>query len=132
MQCYKGVKLMSKIKVLIVDDNEEIANFIKIVLESYELIDIVAVCFSDEDERRLIDKLKPDIVITDLVRNGIQSGLEIIKMYKSKCEIPKFLVITSEDFKVEYIELIDGFIRKPIINYKLILKELGKIIDEIR
>ena len=123
---------MSKIKVLIVDDNEEIANFIKIVLESYELIDIVAVCFSDEDERRLIDKLKPDIVITDLVRNGIQSGLEIIRMYKSKGEIPKFLVITSEDFKVEYIELIDGFIRKPIINYKLILKELGKIIEEIR
>lgn len=58
---------MKKIKVLIVDDNKEIANFIKLKLERFELIDIVAVCFSSEDEKKLIDRLKPDIVITDIV-----------------------------------------------------------------
>ena len=107
---------MKKIKVLIVDDNKEIANFIKLKLERFELIDIVAVCFSSEDEKKLIDRLKPDIVITDIVRNGKESGFEIIKMYRRNGKNPKFLVITSQDFKLEYIELTEGFIKKPIAN----------------
>ena len=123
---------MKKIKVLIVDDNKEIANFIKLKLERFELIDIVAVCFSSEDEKKLIDRLKPDIVITDIVGNGKESGFEIIKMYRRNGKNPKFLVITSQDFKLEYIELTEGFIKKPIANYELVEKELRKIIEEIK
>ena len=123
---------MKKIKVLIVDDNKEIANFIKLKLERFELIDIVAVCFSSENEKKLIDRLKPDIVITDIVRNGKESGFEIIKMYRRNGKNPKFLVITSQDFKLEYIELTEGFIKKPIANYELVEKELRKIIEEIK
>lgn len=123
---------MKKIKVLIVDDNKEIANFIKLKLERFELIDIVAVCFSSEDEKNLIDRLKPDIVITDIVRNGKESGFEIIKMYRRNGKNPKFLVITSQDFKLEYIELTEGFIKKTIANYELVEKELRKIIEEIK
>lgn len=123
---------MKKIKVLIVDDNKEIANFIKLKLERFELIDIVAVCFSSEDEKKLIDRLKPDIVITDIVRNGKESGFEIIKMYRRNGKNPKFLVITSQDFKLEYIELTEGFIKKTIANYELVEKELRKIIEEIK
>ena len=92
---------MKKIKVLIVDDNKEIANFIKLKLERFELIDIVAVCFSSEDEKNLIDRLKPDIVITDIVRNGKESGFEIIKMYR------KFLYILKRSFYGNWYELLD-------------------------
>ena len=51
-------------------------------------------------------------------------SLEIIKKRKEKSNIPKFLVITAGgDDEIDY-DIIDGLIKKPIINYEIIVDQL--------
>ena len=122
---------MVKIKVIIADDNKIINSVMRENLKKYEEIEVLGSAYSDEEERRLIESEKPEIVITDLMRNGIPSGLEIIKEYKNKCSLPKFLVISAGGEEYVNIDIIDGFIKKPLLNYDAILKELERIKKQI-
>ena len=118
---------MVKIRVLIVDDNRIINDFIKQYLSQFEDIEVVGCCYTDEEEVSMINSLNPDIVITDLVRNGKLSGIEIIRSYKSKGGKAKFIVITAgTDEDLDY-RIIDGIIKKPFYDYKLIYNEIKKI-----
>ena len=113
-----------KIKLIIAEDNKEFNNILKQILESNDEIEVIGSCYSDEQELQMIEKLHPEIVITDLVRNGKKTGLEIIKKCKEKSNIPKFLVITAGgDDEIDY-DNIDGLIKKPIINYEIIVDQL--------
>jgi len=121
---------VEKIKVIIADDNEEICKMIKKELEQYDEIKVLSICYSDQDELKLIKELKPDVVITDIVRNGIKSGLEIIKKIKNTEKSPRFLVISAADYSVEYINIIDGFIKKPIIDMEVIIKKMRMLCEK--
>ncbi len=113
-----------KIKLIIAEDNKEFNNILKQILESNDEIEVIGSCYSDEQELQMIEKLHPEIVITDLVRNGKKTGLEIIRKCKEKSNIPKFLVITAGgDDEIDY-DNIDGLIKKPIINYEIIVDQL--------
>ena len=98
-------------------------------LEKCKDIEILGIANNDKDEKEMIEKLKPEIVITDLMRNGKYSGLDIIKEYTEKGSLPKFLVISAS--KKEDINLketnVEGYIKKPFINYSVIIKELKQI-----
>ena len=118
---------MEEIRVIIADDNKEMNEFLKNYLENREGIRILGCCYSDEEEVKMIEELKPDVVITDLIREGRPSGLEIIKRYKKRGMIPKFLVITAGTDDLIDIEIMDGYIRKPIVDYELVVKELRRI-----
>lgn len=120
---------MEIIKIVIADDNKGICNLYKQYLEKYEDIEILGIANTDEQEIEMIEKLKPDIVITDLSRNHIYTGLDIIKAYYNKSNSPKFLVI-STDRKKDVINStfdIAGYIQKPVQDYQLIYNELKRI-----
>lgn len=122
-------KMLKKIKVLIADDNIHICKFIKNYLEKYEDIEILGIANNDEDEIKMIEELKPEIVITDLMRNHKYTGLEIIKKYFSNNSKVEFLVI-SADYKEDVIKdglEVAGYIRKPFDDYKIIYDELKRI-----
>ena len=120
---------MEKIKVIIADDNEEICRMIKNKLEQYDEIKVLAICHSDHDELNLIKDLKPDVVITDIIRNGIESELEIIKTIKNMEKSPKILVISAVDYNVKFTKIVDGFIKKPIMDMGMVIKNI-KILCE--
>ena len=122
-----------KVKAIIADDNIHICKFIKRYLEKYEDIEILGVANTDEDEIKMIEELKPEIVITDLLRNHKYTGLDIIKDYFKKNSKVAFLVV-SADLKKDVITngLEEaGYIQKPIENYELIYNELKRIKREI-
>ena len=122
-----------KVKVIIADDNIHICKFIKRYLEKYEDIEILGVANTDEDEIKMIEELKPEIVITDLLRNHKYTGLDIIKDYFKKNSKVAFLVV-SADLKKDVITNgleVAGYIQKPIENYELIYNELKRIKREI-
>ena len=82
----------------------------------------------------MIENLKPEIVISDLMRPGGWTGLDIIKDYYSKRNGPEFLVI-SADKKDDVIKgslKVAGYIKKPFENYELIYTELKRIKKQIR
>ena len=123
----------SKIRVLIADDNKEICMFISNFLKKKEDVEILGIANTDEDEIKMIDNLKPEIVITDLMRNHKNTGLDIIKNYFGKDNSPKFLVISAGDKNEIYGENIDvaGFIKKPFFDYEIIYSELKRIKENI-
>ena len=126
-------KMSRKIKIIIADDNEHICKFIKEFLEKYEDIEILGIANTDEDEIKMIEELKPEIVITDLMRKHKYTGLDIIKDYFEKDRKVAFLVI-SADFKRDVINNgleVAGYIKKPISDYEVIYNELKRIKREI-
>ncbi|MCR5185775.1 MAG: hypothetical protein K6D97_01485 [Clostridia bacterium] len=93
----------------------------------------MGVANTDEDEIKMIEELKPEIVITDLMRNHKYTGLDIIKDYFNKKSKVEFLVI-SADFKKDVITdglEVAGYIKKPFNDYEIIYKELKRIKREI-
>ena len=127
------IKLSRKIKIIIADDNEHICKFIKEFLEKYEDIEILGIANSDEDEIKMIEELKPEIVITDLMRNHRYTGLDIIKSYFAKNKDIAFLVI-SADNKSDVINgglEVAGYIKKPVNDYEEIYTELKRIKREL-
>jgi DNA-binding NarL/FixJ family response regulator len=123
-----------KIKIIIADDNKAICDFIKKYLEQYEDVEILGVANTDEEEEKMIEDLKPEIVITDLMRNHKYTGLDIIKKYANKNDSPEFLVV-SADRKEDVIRDgldVAGYVQKGFnFDYDLILKEVRRIKAEI-
>lgn len=123
---------MKEIKIVIADDNTYFCKFLNDYLKKYEDIEILETANNDDDEIRMIEELKPDIVITDLMREDKYTGLDIIKRYKDIKQSPQFLVI-SGDFKKDIIDncmKVAGYIRKSVNDYNKIYTELRRIRNE--
>ena len=65
---------MEKIRVIIADDYNRFCEIVRDYLIKYEEIEILGIANTDEEEIRMIEELKPEIVITDLMRNRTYSG----------------------------------------------------------
>ena len=80
----KGWKNMKEIKIVIADDNTYFCKFLNDYLKKYEDIEILETANNDDDEIRMIEELKPDIVIiedangsTELVRPLRDKGIKV-------------------------------------------------------
>lgn len=118
------------VKVLIADDTEQYCEELKENLEKYNGIEILGIANTDEEERKMIEELKPEIVITDLIRHGNYGALEIIKEYESK-EMPKFIIASFCSPSIEFTRHnnVVGFIVKNIggkdaVNYDMLVQKL--------
>lgn len=123
-----------KTRVIIADDNSHICKFIADSLSKHDDIEILGIANTDEDEIKMIEELKPEIVITDLVRNYKYTGLDIIKNYFEKKSPIKFLVV-SADRKQDVIKdglEVAGYIEKSFsFDYESIYSEIKRIKHDI-
>ena len=124
-----NVDMLEKIRVMIAEDNIHICKFIEENLEKHNDIEILGIANTDEEEIKMIEEQKPEIVITDLMRNNKYSGLDIIKNYYNNNSQVEFLVI-SADYKEDVINdglEVAGYIKKPFGDYEIIYNELKRI-----
>lgn len=84
---------MSKIRVGIVEDIEEIRNAVAALLLWDKDFDLVFTLGRAEDALETIPALQPDIVIMDINLPGI-SGIECIKQIKPECPDTQFMIFT--------------------------------------
>lgn len=121
--------MSEKIKIIIADDNIIICELIRKFLEKYEDIEILGIANTDEKEIKMIDELKPEIVITDLMRNHRYTGVDIIKNYQNRQDSPEFLVISADEERNVIRDglKVAGYIKKPFWDYEIIVKELRRI-----
>ena len=116
-----------KKKILIADDNKSFCDFIYRKLIEIEEFEIVGIANTDEDEIKLIEEKKPDIVITDLMRNNEYTGLEIIKKYSTNPNSPQFIIVSAG------LPVISIMKYKNVVNF---INKLGfdcnKLIMELR
>lgn len=86
---------MRKVKIIIANDNKNLAELEKKYIEKMDNIDIIGISTTSQEEIELIEKYNPDVVITDILRkNDKISGLDIIKQYENKKDI-RFILITA-------------------------------------
>lgn len=119
----RGIKLKNKIKILIADDYKAFSEILEKILESYEELQIVGVAYSDKDEIEKINLLKPDVVITDIIRDKKYVGSDIIKHYSNKDNSPYFFIVSSEIYQIDWCKnsKIIGYMMKPFIDYDKIV-----------
>lgn len=84
---------MSKIRVGIVEDIEEIRNGVAALLLWDKDFELVFTLHRAEDALDTIPALQPDIVIMDINLPGI-SGIECIRQIKSECPDTQFMIFT--------------------------------------
>jgi DNA-binding LytR/AlgR family response regulator len=106
----------SKVKILIVDDEVLIAEFIKDVLMSLDF-KLLSLAHTKEDAIKEINVFKPDLILLDIRMENEFDGIEIAKEINSNFKIP-FIFITAHSDK-EIIEkalntIPSGYITKPI------------------
>ena len=94
---------IGKVNIIIADDEVRTCEQIDNMLKGYSYINIIGIANTDEEEIKLIEELKPDVVVTDLMRNHEFTGLDIIKDYAEKETSPKFVVVSfSPDYGLCY------------------------------
>lgn len=130
----EGRIMISRLKIIIADDNKIITTVLAEEIKKHEEFLLLDITSRTEDEIELINTLKPDTVITDIKRKeGYLKGLEIIRMYREQ-EKPKFVVISGapytdimeslRELKVKY------FIPKPF-QYEKVIEVLREVREEI-
>jgi NarL family two-component system response regulator LiaR len=89
------------IRVLLVDDHEMVRMGLAAYLSTEEDIEVVAEASSGEEGVRLAKELKPDVILMDLVMEGI-GGVEATRRIRETCPSCKVIVLTSfiDDEKV--------------------------------
>lgn len=112
----------SKKKVVIIDDNPDILDFLDKVLSSKYFIITAG---SGDEGLALLESNKPDIVVSDVMMEGID-GFEVCKRIKNNINISHIPVIlltakTDTESKVEGLEAgADAYIEKPFAASHLI------------
>ncbi|MAJ97728.1 MAG: DNA-binding response regulator [Flavobacteriales bacterium TMED288] len=104
-------------KILLIDDDKDVLEFL-----SYNLIKVgyqVNICLSSSEAIEQINLFKPDLIILDIVMNGID-GIELCEMIRSKNIFNHILIVffsvRTEDYsKIAALEAgADDYIVKPI------------------
>lgn len=109
---------MEKKKVLLIDDEKDfcatIATHLKLIGDFK-----IAVAFSGEEGLKLVKRLKPDLIILDIIMPGMDGFkvLEKLKKDSNTMEIP-VIMLSGQDsdlYKIEAARLFDEFyITKPV------------------
>lgn len=106
------------IKVIISDDIKIIRDSIEIIVSKMENIEIVGKTNNYKEEINLIKKYKPNVIITDTVKNREGKTFEIIKSFTNSKWNPKFLLVTGMDKED---------INYQILKYKLNNNNIGYV-----
>ncbi|MCP3028588.1 response regulator transcription factor [Halobacillus sp. A5] len=123
-------------RVLVVDDEmlirQGVINYIDWVEEGFQ---IVGEASNGNEALRLIEELRPHLVITDVVMPGMD-GIELVRVVKEKHPEIEIVVLSSfEDF--EYVRStfqsgVADYILKPKLNGGELIKTLRKVMPESR
>lgn len=76
-------------KILIVDDDPDITRAIQVILESKQYI--VSATNSKKEGRKMLEEFKPDLVILDVMMDGMSDGFDLSLEIKNTPDLRKLL-----------------------------------------
>ena len=109
-----------KQRVLLIDDEERIVNFLalKLKVSGYEVV-----CAAEgEKGLELAKTTEPDIILLDIIMPGID-GLEVLRRLRRFSNMPVIVISAKEHISEDVLELgANGFMSKPFNPDDLISK----------
>jgi len=117
-------KNKSDIDILIVDDNPDMQNFLKFLLQKYYNVHLAA---NGEDGFKAAEELKPDLIVSDVMM-PVMNGYEMTKKIKEDKRlkrIPVILLTAKAELasKIEGIEYgADDYLTKPFNSKELLTR----------
>ncbi len=119
--------MQEKIRILVVDDEEDICNYLKTALERTSRFEVTITT----DSTRVVEVavgLKPRVIVLDIFMPGL-SGSEVAEQLQKNrwtCDIPIIFLtaLARKDEVAESAGMIGGnyFLSKPVTNEELIAK----------
>ncbi len=124
---------MSNKKVLVVDDEKELVEVTRVLLESngYE----VAAAYSGEECKKAVQEEKPDVIILDVMMETTSAGFDVARWLREQEDTKQvpIIMLTAVNqnvpwrFGTDEVWLpVDVFLDKPVSPEKL-LREVEKI-----
>ncbi len=86
---------MTKLRVIIADDERPAREFLKSILREFENVELVGEAENGADAVELIKRVKPDLAILDLKMPEV-SGLDAVKLIR-KSQMPLIAFVTAHD-----------------------------------
>jgi DNA-binding LytR/AlgR family response regulator len=113
---------MSKIKVLIVEDEVLIAETISLYLEEFGIL-TAAICISYEEAIEAYHLHSPDLILIDIRLFGQKSGIDLAQYFNAQQNKPPYIFLTSQydkrilDAAIQTLPY--GYITKPFMKETL-------------
>ncbi|MBN2402301.1 MAG: response regulator [Spirochaetes bacterium] len=109
--------MKKKYKILVIDDDPDILDSMKMILEKNGFAAVTAV--SGKDGVEIVKKKKPDLVLCDMMMEKIDSGITVAKAIKRiSSKIPIFLISnigTATAYNVDVDKIgFKGVFQKPV------------------
>jgi CheY-like chemotaxis protein/nitrogen-specific signal transduction histidine kinase len=107
--------------ILVVEDNVEMKNYLKLVLKSFNVIE----ASHGKEALQILDKTEVSAIITDYMM-PFMDGLQFVKILKEKSIKIPVIVLTARNDNIDKLNMlrigIDGYYTKPFIEEELLLK----------
>ena len=78
--------MTSKLKLMLVDDHAVVRGGFKVLLQTWNDVEVVAEASSGEEALQLYENCRPDVVVMDIAMAGM-GGIEAIKRMVAKDQI---------------------------------------------
>lgn len=106
------------VKILIADDNKYIANSMMEYVSEDTRYKLIGMSNDELSEIEMIEKFKPDVVMTDIKKKIGWTGVDIIEHYQNRKNKPIFILVSASiaDYYQKIRELnIEYCLSKPFI-----------------
>lgn len=104
-------------KIYLIDDDPNILNFLKLIVQAKNLGEICGVCSSPIDAMEDLKYIKPDIVVVDLLMPGMD-GISFVKKASAEFQDIAYIMLSQVSNKdmisSAYEAGVEFFIQKPI------------------
>lgn len=104
-------------KIYLIDDDPNILNFLKLIIQTKNLGEICGICTSPIDALEDLKYIKPDIVVIDLLMPGMD-GISFVRKTASELQDTAYIMLSQvsnkEMISSAYEAGVEFFIQKPI------------------
>ncbi|MGB4863726.1 MAG: response regulator transcription factor [Tepidiformaceae bacterium] len=116
-----------QIRVLLVDDHAVIRQGLKMLLESRPEIEVVADCENGREALLIVERLKPDVVLMDVVMPGL-NGIEATRQIRKASSTTRVVILSG--FVDE--EQITGALRSGASGYLVKNSDVSELVLAIQ